>query len=144
MIIYTAGGVSTAIYCKGLLDQYNSKITQYNVNILFNTSINLPDARLCFDLSNGPLFYYTNSSDIEKEMVLTNQLEIYFNKTANRKVFLDQPWPKVMSFTAFLYASRLTAYETYLYNGVAQYLDNIYDDSTFIYPIDPGNDCGGE
>jgi hypothetical protein len=116
-VVYTAGSVSTAIYCWGLIQQYISDQTQFNVAILFNKSIILPDAQLCFDLTNGPIYYSPNSKDVGRKMVLTNELENYFiNQTTtvgNRENFLDrnQNWPESLVFVSYLYISILTNYE---------------------------------
>jgi hypothetical protein len=143
MVIYTAGGISTVIYCYGLIQQYIQGNTRFNVAILFNKSIILPDARLCFDLSYGPLFYVQNSKDFEKNMLLSKEMEAYFIKETaidNRETFLDlnRKWPESLVFASYMYVRFLTEYEL----NFGQL--SIYDGSQFMnddYNCTPGYYC---
>jgi hypothetical protein len=116
IVIYAAGGIWTAIYCWGLIQQYNSDQTQFNVAILYNKSLTLPDARLCLDISDGPIYYSPNATDVGKKMVLTNKLENYFHQTTaigNRETFLDpkQHWTEPLLFVTYLYVAMMTYHE---------------------------------
>jgi hypothetical protein len=116
IVIYTAGGISTAIFCYRLIQQYNLGQTQFNVAILFNKSIILPDARLCFSLDRGPFLNTWNSKDWGANMLLTNELETYFEETravSNRETFLNrnQKWPESLVYASYMYVTILTDYE---------------------------------
>jgi hypothetical protein len=133
-VIYTTGYVFTAINCWGLIQQYTSDITQYNVNLLFNKSINLPDACLCFyNPYFRPLYYSSNLNNVDVKLVLTQDLENYFNQTTairSREEFFDQTttWPESLKFAAFLYISMMTSYEMNSAHDIS-----ISDDKFFLF-----------
>ena len=118
-VIYVAGGVTTAFYCWNLIEQYTLDQTKYNVDVLFNNSITLPNGRLCFELFDvGPLQYDPNPNDIGKKMVLTLELQKIFEEStgiASREEFLDQKqnWPQPLTFAGYLYVNFMTSYEAF-------------------------------
>jgi hypothetical protein len=139
-VIYTVGGVATAIYCWILIQQYSAGETQYNVALLVNKSISLPDGRLCLDHENAPVYYAQNPSDVGVKMVLTNALEHYFNSTtaiATREAFLDpkQNWNESLTFAASMYVSMLMNYEigqNINILDVSQFEYRVVEDSTYV------------
>jgi hypothetical protein len=112
MAIYVVGGISTAIFCWSLIEQYSLDKTQFNVAVLFNKSIILPDAKLCFDISNR-IPYAPNATQIGKEMFLSMELKYIFDKQTSRETFLDpkQNWSESLLFITCQYISMMTQYE---------------------------------
>jgi hypothetical protein len=90
---------------------------------------------------NGPIYYSPTSTEVNKTMVLTIELDNIFNQTTaieSREAFLDekQNWPEPLVFAGYLYISMMTYYETD--NAIASL--GIFDSLQFDYEISKGND----
>jgi hypothetical protein len=115
-VIYAAGGIFTATFCKNLIEQYQSNVKYTSLTINYNMTYSLPPATLCVRIPkqflvrnqypNDPYHGFDNSS-----------LKGYFNSTdVTKEEFLQQnngsTWPLGMTYTVYVYLSFLYTAET--------------------------------